>query len=447
MGCQAKIKIKKFSTYPDYKITPEQTKGKSQREIQQFQKGRLEDLKSALKQTKPDVQVVTKYWVSMPSTEAHSGHPVGNNAMYSQRIHPLLVAKITEMVLDGITNTAEVKRSLRFYANTILASQVGIKFSKQNRAFFPTSIDIRNHIYAAKKTLELSKLDQENVRQIVEQHRKDPTSSFFFRPLIKQEVKTEQGCDDMKRAPNDDDLHPGCYKGNTGGDDIINIAGSTSKCQQTLLLVHQEQWQKELLGKYGNDICLIDATYKTTRYDIALFFICVKTNTGYTVVAEFVIQDETAQKIQEALEILKQWNPQWKPKYFMTDYSEAELLAIEKCFVNTKVFLCDFHREQAWERWVKDHKHGLSKQEQEELLSLLRACANTPSPQSVHKEVDEPSPGTEQDSNALQQAHNLYVSGYDLAVADLKASNVWTDNQEVQTWLSTYWLTIPKVST
>ena len=56
MGCQAKIKIKKFSTYPVYKITPEQTKGKSQWEIQQFQKGCLENLKSALKQTKPDVR-------------------------------------------------------------------------------------------------------------------------------------------------------------------------------------------------------------------------------------------------------------------------------------------------------------------------------------------------------------------------------------------------------
>lgn len=243
----------------------------------------------------------------------------------------------------------------------------------------------------------------------------------------------------MNEAPNVDELHPGCYKGNTGGDDIINIAGSNSQCQQTLLLVHQEQWQKELLGKYGNDICLIDATYKTTRYDIALFFICVKTNTGYTVVAEFVIQDETADKIQEALEILKQWNPQWRPKYFMTDYSEAELLAIEKCFATTKVFLCDFHREQAWERWVKDHKHGLSKQEQEELLSLLRACANAPPPQSVHTEGD-----AEEDSNVLQQANN--PSQYDLAVADLKSSKVWKDNQDVQTWLSIYWLTIPKVS-
>ena len=39
---------------------------------------------------------------------------------------------------------------------------------------------------------------------------------------------------------------------------------------------------------------------------------------------------------------MKQWNPQWKPKYFMTNYSEAELLAIEKCFATMKVFLCDF---------------------------------------------------------------------------------------------------------
>ena len=30
----------------------------------------------------------------------------------------------------------------------------------------------------------------------------------------------------------------------------------------------------------------------------------------------------------------------------MTDYSEAELLAIEKCFPGTQVYLCDFHREQ-----------------------------------------------------------------------------------------------------
>ena len=33
----------------------------------------------------------------------------------------------------------------------------------------------------------------------------------------------------------------------------------------------------------------------------------------------------------------------------MTDYSKAELLAIEQCFSGVQVYLCDFHCEQARE--------------------------------------------------------------------------------------------------
>ena len=56
---------------------------------------------------------------------------------------------------------------------------------------------------------------------------------------------------------------------------------------------------------FGKTITLIDATYKTTKYDIALFFLCVKTNMGYAVVAEFVLSSESAHEIAEALSILK----------------------------------------------------------------------------------------------------------------------------------------------
>ncbi len=38
---------------------------------------------------------------------------------------------------------------------------------------------------------------------------------------------------------------------------------SESQDKNILLRVHQEQWQKELMCKYGNCISLIDATYKT----------------------------------------------------------------------------------------------------------------------------------------------------------------------------------------
>ena len=106
-----------------------------------------------------------------------------------------------------------------------------------------------------------------------------------------------------------------------------------------MLYVHQEKWQQELLQKYGKTIAMIDATYKTTRYDLALFFICVRTNVGYMVVAEFITQSETAEHILEALLILKSWNQDWQLKFFMSDYSEAEHDALEQAFPGIKVFL------------------------------------------------------------------------------------------------------------
>ena len=126
----------------------------------------------------------------------------------------------------------------------------------------------------------------------------------------------------------------------------------------------------------------MDATYKTTKtkYDLALFFLCVKTNVNYSVVAEFIVQSESAEKIAEALAIIKNWNPEWSPPFFMTDYSEAEQIAINQVFPNSTVYLCDFHREQAWERWVKCRKYGLGTDQASELLQLLRACAHATPP-------------------------------------------------------------------
>ena len=49
--------------------------------------------------------------------------------------------------------------------------------------------------------------------------------------------------------------------------------------------------------------------YKTTKYELALFFIAVKTNVGYSVVEEFVVQSETADQITDTLSILSSWNP------------------------------------------------------------------------------------------------------------------------------------------
>ena len=83
---------------------------------------------------------------------------------------------------------------------------------------------------------------------------------------------------------------------------------------------------------YGKDICLLDATYKTTKYSLPLFFVAVKTNVNYQVVASFVIQDESTDSITEALSMIQAWNPEVNPKAFMVDYCAEEIEAIERVY-------------------------------------------------------------------------------------------------------------------
>ena len=190
-----------------------------------------------------------------------------------------------------------------------------------------------------------------------------------------------------------------------------------------MLWVHQEDWQKDLMCKYGNCISLIDATYKTTRYDLPLFFVCVKTNVGYCTVAEFITQSESSNSVDEAISILKQWNPTWNPPVVLCDYSEAEMSAIKSAFKSARIYLCDFHREQAWTRWVSNNQHGLTKSDADILLALLRKCAWASSSESGSND-----------------------SNYKREVETLKASHIWKQNGNVRSWLSSTWFNVPEVS-
>ena len=294
------------------------------------------------------------YYVALPTAEAHSGHEVGELGGFAQRIHPELIQQINEMVLQGITDSSEVKRALKFYVENHLSKQHGINPLETDRSFYPTLRDIQNHIYKSKKQLELSALDQENLRLKIQEWKKDKSESlFYFRPYKKNQSAGDHEKEAPIPKPVETPPSSGRFNGNSSSGESISEQVDADEFDETLLYVHQEKWQRDLMQRYANNITLLDATYKTTKYDLSLFFVCVKTNVGYSVVAEFVIQSETTQQISEALAILQRWNPNWKPSFFIIDYSEAELSAIEEVFPSTKVYLCDFHREQAWERWCK----------------------------------------------------------------------------------------------
>ena len=146
---------------------------------------------------------------------------------------------IAELVADDIAEIDDAKKALRHRINHYLCKDS--PSDPNDRTYFPTHDDLRNHIYREKHALQHSNYDQENLRLKVQNWKKThPDPNIFFRPR----------CID-------------------------------SDCNSTAAE-----------GKKGE--------------------------------------------------------------------VDAEISALECCFPDTIVYLCDFHPEQAWERWVKDGKHGLT---------------------------------------------------------------------------------------
>jgi len=76
---------------------------------------------------------------------------------------------------------------LRHYVQHTISAELCITPSLTDRAFYPMPCEIENHISKAKKALQLSKLEQENLKaEIKERKKSSPSSSHYFRPCIKK---------------------------------------------------------------------------------------------------------------------------------------------------------------------------------------------------------------------------------------------------------------------
>ena len=164
---------------------------------------------------------------------------------------------------------------LKDYVINDLFKDSDIKPSRVNSAFFPTDRTIENHMYIAATREKLSCIDQVNLAEKVKDWRKeDPNRKFFFRPYKLVKGGEEHLEDDIKK-----------YTRSKDSNGEFNPHHVKSKqFEEKLLYVHQEKWQRDLLNRYRNNICLMDATYRTTKYVLPLFFVIVNTNAGYKVV-------------------------------------------------------------------------------------------------------------------------------------------------------------------
>lgn len=322
------------------------------------------DLKNKLRQNKIDGCI--EYFVKIPLEKSHC-HPLIGAA---RKIHSDIKIKITELVKDGITNVKVIKKMLRKHVAVEYAFDL-VKPLPSDRAYYPLNKDILNCVHMAIHAGRHSQIDQVQLEHLVERWTKEndiknehERTRFYFRkateavssddskvPIIQKPGTQNKFSGDMICDSDDEDM-------DTEDDEDSDGELYTSN---SFIFVHQEPWQQHLLIRYGNILALLDATYKTTKYSLPLFLLCVRSNAGYIPVAEFIVEQETCHHIAEALRIISLWNPQWKPPCFMIDYSESELNGILTVFPESEVYLCEFHREQCWTRWARNSKFFVQK--------------------------------------------------------------------------------------
>ncbi|XP_019639650.1 PREDICTED: uncharacterized protein LOC109481516 [Branchiostoma belcheri] len=282
-------------------------------------------LKAEIAANPGTVESQVQFHTVFPSLEEHKNHPVvGPVAELREGIDPRVEQLIVNLTLAGARKLSEIRRHLVMYVEQDLFRDETPP-PQTRRRYHPTDQDIRNIMTKAKESMRESNNDLGANVQILAS-RWEADSSLKFRPS----AETTQ-----------------------------------------LLFCYQTGWQKRLMHIYGQQMCLLDATYRTCRYSVPLFFLCVRANVSYVVVGLFIVQEESIAAIKEALHVFKDFNPNWHPSHFMVDFSSAEIAALEEEFQESKVLLCDFHREKAWVQWCRKRENGVA-DVQDALLKLLR---------------------------------------------------------------------------
>ncbi len=100
---------------------------------------------------------------------------------------------------------------------------------------------------------------------------------------------------------------------------------------------------------------------------------------------------------------------------YFTFFTYQTFVTYVTMVTDCSVYLCDFHREQAWERWVSATKNGVV-QEKEVVLSMLRRIARA-------------------------DTEERYIE----ALGALKDSNLWGKTKRLQRWFSCQWESHHKV--
>ena len=88
--------------------------------------------------------------------------------------------------------------------------------------------------------------------------------------------------------------------------DEIDAINAIASCNGKMMFVYQSKEMKNMYKRYGNHMILLDATFKTQKYALPLFFVVLQTNVNFQVCCVIVLQEESTEMITKVFKIFKE---------------------------------------------------------------------------------------------------------------------------------------------
>ena len=287
------------------------------------------------------------------------------------------------MVRSGSKKKKEImRRTSEFVKDTIFFGQSHP--DRLRRRFKPSGKTIKNLVASVQFETRHSKFDQENIAANMEEWKK--WANVMFTPKGNQ-MKTDDIITSLENKITEDDNEDDDEEDIDYGTVDLNLHLNLH-VEKKLCFVYQSNNMQNLYRKYGKHLVLLDATHKVCKYALPLFFLVVQTNVNFQLAAVIVTEDEDSKLLLKALQKIHEWNPDIIPKYGMVDFDCGEILALETIFPGILIFLCDFHREQAWSRWVNKKENHVF-MFCDEVKCRLRRIANALTVDDCHHSVNE----------------------------------------------------------
>ena len=326
------------------------------------------DFKISKQNEEVNISVLLKYITIFPQLSDHQFHYQGQAAGLIEPLDDMVRTYKKACAWWGSEEDRHYRELMSMSAmNYLMVSLFPVACREGSNQ---DGVTIRNIIASVKYETRHSKFDQENVMELKKKWEVDANIKFIPKGSIQ---KLGDIIDRLHDAQDWDEVD------DTSLDMDIEIGNK-------LCFVYQPTNMQRLYRKYGPHLVLLDATHKVCKYSLSLFFLVVQTNVNFQIAAIIVLADETSKLLTKALHIIKEWNPDVTPKYAMVDFDSGEILSLETVYPSILIFLCDFHREQSWHRWVnKRNSHVFMIAD--DVKKRLRRIANSRTVEECKKAV------------------------------------------------------------